>query len=303
MKRLLTIFFIFISLIANAQTPIQDGGFENWDAHSLGLYYEPSGNWWTTLNSLANVTGPITVTRVTDVHSGTYAARLESKMYLSSLITGFIVSGTFLGSPTYNIKEGKPFSDKPVKLKGYYKYTPVNGDSCVIFAILSKFNPGTNKHDTVAIASLVEKNTVATYSPFDLIFDYKISGINPDTIIVGFASSAAGKKFLGQVGSTLYIDDVSLEYSSSTEELLMDELPVSIFPNPAKNILNIVSENDYFIDSKCIIYAINGKIINEFTVNKNTFTLDLNKFPAGNYIINFCKNNKLFASQKFTTIK
>ncbi|MDZ7741083.1 MAG: hypothetical protein U5Q03_04860 [Bacteroidota bacterium] len=81
-----TLNILILSLLmgsAMAQTEIPEGGFNNWVPNATNIYYEPAGDWWTTLNSLAILGGPITVYPTTDAHSGEYAAQLETILWVT----------------------------------------------------------------------------------------------------------------------------------------------------------------------------------------------------------------------------
>ena len=238
MKKIYFLLFFFCVSFAYAQTQLPEGGFNNWTISSTGEYEEPSGNFWTTLNSLKLLGGPVTVRKSTDFHLGTFAARLETKQWGSFLLPGLLVSGSFETEAPFII-QGKPFTEKPMKFKGWYKYTSVNNDSAAIVTLLTKYNNASNKRDTIALAVLKVKNTVSSYTPFDINIDYTQNGVNPDSITVVFSSSANGENFQGQVGSILWVDDVSLEYSTGVQESLLPEFGINIFPSPANQTINI----------------------------------------------------------------
>jgi len=191
-------------------TNVPDGDFEQWTLSAQSTYEEPSSGWWTSLNVLKNLGGPESIKKTTDAHTGNYAAKLITSQWGELIIPGILLSGIFDFNAPNMIIEGKPFTEKPLKIKGYYKYTSVNGDSAAIYANITKYNLQTSRRDTIADARLAVLNTVQEYTMFDLDFDYFITGQTPDSISIVFASSADGGNFNGAIGSTLYIDDVSL---------------------------------------------------------------------------------------------
>lgn len=195
-----------------AQSSLPNGDFENWVAGGTGQYEQPDGAWWTSLNPLASLGGPVTVEKTTDAVLGSYAAKLTTKQWGSILIPGLLVSGTFdVQNPNFII-QGKPFTDRPERFMGQMKYHSVNGDSAGIAALLTRWNTTTGRRDTIAEASLVQYDSVATWTRFDLPFVYSQTGVNPDSIIVAVVSSFGGVNFQGQVGSTLWIDALELAY-------------------------------------------------------------------------------------------
>ena len=218
--------FTFFSV--QAQIPIPEGEFENWTPASSGLYEEPTGGWWTTLNSLVQLGAAVTVSKTTDAYSGTYAAKLETKQWGTFMITGLLASGKFINTDPF-VVQGKPFTDLPLKFQGYYKYTSINGDSAGIYAMLTKLNTTTGKRDTLADAKTAVKSTVPNYTEFDLNFKYYTPGVYPDSIDIVFCSSSGDSN---RVGSVLFIDDVKLIYSDGLQECMMPEMKVNVYPNP-----------------------------------------------------------------------
>jgi len=297
MKILLAFLFSLFITIANAQNQLPESSFNNWTTASGG-FDEPSGGWWTTLNSLKNLGAPITVSKTTDAHSGAYAAKLETKQWGSFLLSGLLVSGKFVMVSPFVI-QGKPFTDKPAKFKGWYKYTSVNGDSAAIYAMISKYNTLSGKRDTIAVAKMAVKNSVSAYTAFNLDFNYSIPGFNPDSIFVVFSSSVEGGNFLGQVGSTLFIDDLMLEYSTGILECLTPEFNLNVYPSPADKFIKIGFTNADADQYEYSIYAMDGRFIMSFSFTTNEKILDVSKLGQGNYILQLSKNNTLLSSKKF----
>ncbi len=140
-------------------------------------------------------------------------------------------------------KFGVPFSEKPLRLKGHYKYKAGDvfwdknknvidrRDICDIYGVLYKNTIEENGKEVgilldgadvlsnpniVALARI--KNPVETdvWSDFDLKFEYK-EEIDPVklanykyNLAVVFSSSIDGAYFNGAVGSTLWIDEVEI---------------------------------------------------------------------------------------------
>ena len=72
-------------------------------------------------------------------------------------------------------------------------------------------------------------------------------------------------------------------------------LEISLYPNPAKGILNISAKNT--IES-ATIYNVLGKKIKSFTVNAKTSSLDVSALSRGIYILKYTANNAV-GSMKF----
>ncbi len=188
--------------------------FEHWLSTTVDplTYEEPSGGYWTSLNYLSRLTCPVTVTKSTDAQQGSYSVSMETKQWGSMVIPGLLVMGTFIPQDPFVI-QGKPYTNKPTSIHGYFKYSPADSDTCVLYARLSKFNTFTNKQDTIAEASMIVNQYIPNYSPFSLVFDYRLVDIVPDSLTILFVSSIDGANFRGHPGSKLWIDNLSINFN------------------------------------------------------------------------------------------
>lgn len=242
--------------------------FETWATPEGAIYPEvvnPEG--WATCNdavaliknlgSLGGITytGEYPVRQTTDAHSGSTAAMLESVdtqggsilgQTIPKVTAGSMFLGTFnafaaMTDPMATTEFGILYDKKPVKVSGYYKYTPGaefynaagelqadQKDACAISAVLYEvesedetLNGSTiyTSDKIVAMASFSSGETVAEYTPFELnleyVKDYDASKTYKFAVI--FSASADGAAYNAAVGSTLYIDDVTIENEAVTE--------------------------------------------------------------------------------------
>ena len=291
MKKLLlfTIAFIIVSKVI-AQ-PFPNGNLEGWQQSQSGLYSQPTGGFWATLNPLADLTGPVTVEKTTDACQGEFAAKLTTKNFTSLLVAGFLASGTFnqlnLANP---LTIGKPFTQKPQTLSGCYKYAPVNGDSAALVSILTKWNSQTNSRDTIASAGGITTQPQVDYTNFNYTYEY-FSQETPDSIQIVFTSSADGANNNGQVGSALWVDNVELGILNGINIPLMPEVAVTLYPNPAVDNVTINLEN---IEGKSTLslYSADGRQILTKQVLKGQNTVDFTAMPCGSYIYTINQNNQ-----------
>ena len=236
--------------------------FETWATPEGAMYPEvvnPEG--WATCNdavaliknlgSLGGITytGEYPVRQTTDAYSGSTAAMLESVdtqggnifgQTIPKVTAGSMFLGTFnafaaMTDPMATTEFGILYDKKPVKVSGYYKYTPGaefynaagelqadQKDACAISAVLYEvesedetLNGSTiyTSDKIVAMASFSSGETVAEYTPFELnleyVKDYDASKTYKFAVI--FSASADGAAYNAAVGSTLYIDDVTIE--------------------------------------------------------------------------------------------
>jgi hypothetical protein len=108
---------------------------------------------------------------------------------------------------TVELTGGVPVFDQPTHLKGYYKYAPKGGDSCVIGIGLTK-TTGAIK-DNIGFGSFSTKDTITDWTPFSAWIDY-ISANSPDTMNIIAMSTA---QELMTPGTVLFVDDLYLDYT------------------------------------------------------------------------------------------
>ncbi|MBM3405655.1 MAG: T9SS type A sorting domain-containing protein, partial [Bacteroidetes bacterium] len=233
------------------------------------------------------------------------AAKMETKMFenLQILIPGMLGT-TKLDMPKQTIHMGKPCAGcKPLRFKGYFKYFPVNGDSCVAQLTLWKYNTNLHKRDTIANVRMIVTDTVDTYTPFDLEVDYLNTYLIPDTMMILFVSSA-GFNFnnltgcVGQVGSTMFVDDVSVEYPAGITEALMPEIDVKTYPNPAAD--KVIFTLDSCPENLTMeVLDQQGKWITKFPVQSCDLTLNTSSYSSGTYYFRLMQDKYLMSTGVF----
>lgn len=195
------------------------------------------------LNPTTGVTSPIV--------EGKYAAELKSAYKFIAFAAASLYTGNFLGlsGMSANMEFGKPFTSRPIALKGHYKYTPkvINHvkrtpegvtiiqnetmDQCAIFIALAKksftFN---NEKEEEYIDYENDPNIIAYgelpsgaatsgegYTEFSIPLKYNNLTDVPTHIIVVCSASKYGDYMTGGEGSTLYVDDFELVYDGEPE--------------------------------------------------------------------------------------
>ncbi|MDE7069788.1 MAG: PCMD domain-containing protein [Alistipes sp.] len=112
-------------------TLLPNGGFEEWATinNIVCPYLEESTAFWGTGNTGARVGGVIPTNSTTDIRpgsSGHYAAKLESKAVLGSILAaGNLFTGRFCAVRNGTngvVGFGQPFEQRPTALRGWFKY-------------------------------------------------------------------------------------------------------------------------------------------------------------------------------------
>ena len=241
-----------ITFTTEEQLPLYNGGFEDWWMDGKVAYPNEQGtSFWDTSNpGGASFGGSNTIATTDVVHSGGKAAKLQSqyiviKFAAASLYTGMF--GSLVGTSGAKLNWGVPFTARPIALKGYMQYVPkainrvgsnlpagapVAGemDQCTMFCALlseplmvdntdmSTFPDWENDERVIAYGSLPAEQNVDSKGQWKRVsipLVYRELNMQPTHLLVVFSASKYGDYFHGGEGSTLYLDDFSLEYGDN----------------------------------------------------------------------------------------
>lgn len=174
---------------------------------------------------------------------------------LGAILKMYIASGNlFMGSFTLDVgnvlratKFGVPFTHIPTSFRGYYKYKagdtfsvsgkPVENrkDICDIYAVFYETDDnvktldGTNvftSPNLISVARITNAKETDEWTEFNIPFILKEGkSVDPQkledekyNLAIVFSSSIKGDLFEGAVGSTLYIDEVTLSYTDPVKQ-------------------------------------------------------------------------------------
>lgn len=305
-----TLMILLIALSTRAQ--IINPGFETWtnDAIVPVAMNPNSGNassgWWdyNYFNSSFLGSSPISVTRCSDtVHSGSYSARIQTKVYTPTSwnyykswgipfigheyndTLGILFNGTVnVNNQTY--VPGIPFTQKITQFSIFYQYKPNGNDTAVFRVSLVK--------QRSLIAGGMFKTNVATgasgWQQATINLTY-VSSLTPDTMWVLISSSSLDKN--PKAGSILWLDDASVTLPTGVNELLSAEQDVEIYPNPSTGVFSVhsqaINNENQFIE---IYNVIGEKVYSTSTSKQENYTIDLSEFSKGVYYLKLYKGAK-----------
>lgn len=182
--------------------------------------------------------------KLTTLDTGPWGESAKMPIAAGNLFLGRFDVNVAIGDPMKGTMFGRPVSFKPVRFKGYYKYNRgdefIDGSSGQKVPVSDKLDYGTiyavlyDNHDAngddvvlygdniqtsdqiVALAILPNIDNTAEWTPFDIEFVYKkkidmekVHNFGYNLAIV-CSSSVDGAKFMGALGSTLYVDKLSI---------------------------------------------------------------------------------------------
>jgi hypothetical protein len=274
---------IFISSLLYGQQ-IPNNSFENWI--TTGGVEEPDN--WDTPNPELSIFSEFTVSKSTDAYSGDYSAKLETKNVFfynaPGLITlaDFSVDITSLDSITFSIKGGMLLQEKVTRLTGMYKYSGVSDDSASV--LIYSFSRVDGVFDTIGVG-LKSMGDADEWTEF--IVDMEELSTNvPDTFNVVILSS--GLNF--REGSVLYVDSLVVETSTGIISLDRKKENISIFPNPATDLVNLEMDSPS-LTRKALIFNSNGLLIKEVPFQNKKISIDVGGITSGLYTFRVLEKN------------
>jgi len=266
--QLLCLLSFFGSQNYKAQLGLTNLSFESWTTTPLG----PTPTGWISGNASQQSTG---------AQQGTSYLRVTN----TSSYPGIAILGA---TTTYtgDFNGGVTFTQTPVLISGFYKTSGlVYGDTITMMSYTSKASIMN------ALATYTQATNVNTWTSFSMSFNQ----INPGPVDSLFMMLSSGDMFGAvdnSLSATLDVDNLSLSTSATTTGLDKHAIGTAflVYPNPASSELTIVSKDEKAV--ALIIRDINGKQVEEISLEKEKTTLDLRKYEAGVYFYSILDKEK-----------
>ncbi len=228
---------------------LPDGSFDQWwlNGKIWCPWNENGVQFWDTGNTGASTLGQSNVVPSDDTPLGSgQSAKLETRFVgiagIGKLAAGSIYTGKFAKVDGTNgiLDFGRPWEVRPTKLKGYIKFTtaPINyasaefkslmgkNDQCHIYVAITDWtapfqirtNPKNrqlfdpNSPEIIAYGELIRDTDTDGWEQFTINLNYRSTSRLPKYIQITCAASRYGDYFTGGTGTTLFVDQLSLEY-------------------------------------------------------------------------------------------
>lgn len=270
---------------------IPNYNFENW---VNGANAAPSG--WSDKGS--NHTGFYPVKQTTDKYLGTYAVKIENKIDATDTTKGEVWTTRPGGSEGFG--PAFPIATRYDNLKGFYKFTPLNGDSAQIFVFITKTGYVGPWQNLLAFGQ-ANLGAALTYTPFSVgyldslpNFYYNDNIIVPDSgfiDILAFKAIDGANHDIPPLGnSILIVDALNFNtYLTGMDENMDITSDFKLFPsmNDGTFIVNFKTSENEFTTIK--IYDLNGReIVNLFSgvlnADDHEFHYNIPELVNGNYL-------------------
>ena len=261
---------IFTLLIINGtlSQQLENSGFEQWE--NVGTGEEEPLSWSSTKtsdNSSLNGLAPQVISRSTDAHTGSYAAKLVNKNvpFVNIVANGILTNGiihtttnpqdSYVYTDVNSSDHSQPFTSYPDSIVGWYKYAPQGNDVGNIQVLLHGSYGQLPVDASTSIIALAEFDFSANsnWTRFSTPFIYYPTINNPSYILCNIS---AGDSTQAVANSELKIDDLELIYNTTK---ITDESTNSInvtYLNDHLQFSNVVKEINY------AIYNLQGQLMN-----------------------------------------
>ena len=267
MKSLHTIFALLI-INGTLSQQLENSGFEQWE--NVGTGEEEPLSWSSTKtsdNSSLNGLAPQVISRSTDAHTGTYAAKLVNKNvpFVNIVANGILTNGivhtptnpqdSYVYTDVNSSDHSQPFTSYPDSIVGWYKYAPQGNDVGNIQVLIHGSYGQLPIDASTSIIALAEFDFSANsnWTRFSAPFIYYPTINNPAYILCNIS---AGDSTQAVANSELKIDDLELIYNTTK------------IPDESTNSINVTYLNDHLQFSNIVneinyaIYNLQGQLMN-----------------------------------------
>ena len=268
MMKSLHIIFALLIINGTLSQQLENSGFEQWE--NVGTGEEEPLSWSSTKtsdNSSLNGLAPQVISRSTDAHTGTYAAKLVNKNvpFVNIVANGILTNGiihtttnpqdSYVYTDVNSSDHSQPFTSYPDSIVGWYKYAPQGNDVGNIQVLLHGSYGQLPVDASTSIIALAEFDFSANsnWTRFSTPFIYYPTINNPAYILCNIS---AGDSTQAVANSELKIDDLELIYNATK------------IPDESINSINITYLNDHLQFSNVVneinyaIYNLQGQLMN-----------------------------------------
>ena len=268
MMKSLHIIFALLIINGTLSQQLENSGFEQWE--NVGTGEEEPLSWSSTKtsdNSSLNGLAPQVISRSTDAHTGTYAAKLVNKNvpFVNIVANGILTNGiihtttnpqdSYVYTDVNSSDHSQPFTSYPDSIVGWYKYAPQGNDVGNIQVLLHGSYGQLPVDASTSIIALAEFDFSANsnWTRFSTPFIYYPTINNPAYILCNIS---AGDSTQAVANSELKIDDLELIYNTTK------------IPDQSTNSINVTYLNDHLQFSNVVneinyaIYKLQGQLMN-----------------------------------------
>jgi len=267
---------------SSAQTQAPNIGFENWETLQgpiSNTYDEPAN--WNSSNECTALLNQFAVTKSTDAHSGSFSVRMETFQAFGNIrANGVITTADMICLAAGGGQEGgMAYTDAaPDSVIGWYKYAPVNSDSGYSQVMFLS----NNDMDTLSYTRYNFVQAASTWTRFSFPLKPIQGGQTPEKLSLFFSCSwGDGSQGQAEVGSTMYIDDVSFVFNPQGVNNIAAS-SIQVYPNPAAGEFNVTIAAG--TNATLEVIDMTGKMVKKVKLTEARTKVDVGQLVAGLYM-------------------
>lgn len=283
-KTLLISGALFASILtSSAQSQFPNGDFEDWTTLTPCPNHEaPEGyltaealSYYSSLEEGFPFCAPIpSVTQSTDAYSGTHALRMTALQAFGFIISNAVMLGNDIEAAIEDESlQSLPFTGRPVKLTGYYKFTQGGSDKISMVLVVS------SETSPIGHGNLEITSGTSEYTKFEITLEYQ-SEEDPTELSFGVILRDPESDEEANVASVLLLDNLTFEY---------DEPVTSTKNLRASDQINVYASGNQLVFSSSVseVTILSSTGERKITENGNLKTLNASSLQTGIYIVNF----------------
>jgi hypothetical protein len=303
MSRIITsLFFLSIFCGKSLAQLIPNTSFETWSGG------QPDS--WSTFNQNIQLLGTITTVSkdLADPQQGKASAKLTAVKVSVPFAGTYKIPGVLtlgklnvdLANQKASVRGGYAFTGRPLKLTGYFKYQPVNNDTCILGLGLFKWNNG--KQDTLGFGAIDTFGIINTWTHFEIPIHY-LSETTSDTVNILFLNSNPVDG-IDHTGTALWIDNLSFDYGTVGINGVTSAREIRIYAERNSKCLILEFAFEKPENTDISLFNMTGSLTNHWkrSVQNSTEKLDVNNLSPGTYIIRISSGKRLIDTRKITIL-
>lgn len=266
MTKISTLVIALAVFSASAYAQIPNGGFENWTA--MTGYTTPDG--WDNMDAMTASTSTYTCMKGTPGSPGTAYLKLVSKTVSGMGVIPGVATCGLLDMSNMNAPvplSGFAFNLRPQSFDGKWQYMASGNDGGFIGVLLTKWNSGMMRRDTIAYAIHSLSGMAMSWANFSIPLTYQSLDF-PDSAIIMLSASGATPV----ANSYLYADTLrftgSVQGTTGFNNETADVSNFNLFPNPTSNQVAVTFNNMNAKNLTLQITDVTGKIMWEETAGE-----------------------------------
>lgn len=315
-------FLLGFTQMANAQTQLNNSGFENWENVGSATVEPLEWNSFKTASGiLAYLYGTTTITRSDSTRpgsTGNYSCLIWSKTVVGIVANGNVTTGQInmgsqnAGDPSnYNITHtaNTAFSEAlgahPDSLVFWAMFNPVTADTAHLarvraiihdsFEAKDPVDAATQPH-VVGDATLNFPSTNKQWERISIPFHYTGPATSPDYMLLTFTTNKTPGG--GSGGDSLFIDDLELIYNPNGINNIDQSNNFNVYTDNNDIIINLSFEK--IQTSRIAVYNMSGQLVyrTQITAQNVQHYIGLNEFKSGIYLVTVNTDDGRTFSQK-----